>query len=375
MRKICYFIGLIFISCSSGNKHKTALVLKNESSEKSYEQIILEGELLSPNSDIPLGNIVDLVDDHIIISSGFSNNVFSVYQLKGDSLIEQGQFIRRGEGPFEMIQPSSFYDKLENRIYVYDHVGYLKTIYSIDVCNIQNLFETSTWEEVRVPIIKDYFLGSWMRKMNDNSFLILGSKVGSKNLFSEINLTNNSISELTCPYPEQDGVFNVDIVVKQGVYLTGVIEKRPSLNQVVYACESGGYAEIIDFTGFEINRILIMATYPKYITRDGINRSYLDDCLRGMQVRVTEKYIYMLPYPLTKGAVRRKESYKGYPSYCSDELLVFNWNGEFVKKYAFDTPVYSFVVDQNDHFLYAATVKLEDEGEIMKRYRMKSERE
>lgn len=371
MRKTIYFTLLFFISCSSGNKHKTELVLNNELNEKEHEQSFLSGELLSSDSDIPLGNIVDLIDNNIIISSYRQNNAFSVYQLKGDSLIEKEAFLRHGEGPFEMIQPFSFYNKQENKLYVYDHVGYLKSMYSIDLQNFQNLYNTSTRVEIQTPDLKDYFWPGRMRKMNDNSFLMLGSKVRSRNLLSKINLTNNAAFELNSPYPEQDGAFSVDQMVKQGVYLDGVIEKHPDLDKVVYACSTGKYAEIIDLMHSELNRTLISAIYPKYRTQDGINRAYLDDCLQGMQVRVTENYIYTLLYPLTKGDVRNKKSYKGYPSYCGDELLVFNWQGEFIKKYALDNPVYSYVVDEKDDFLYAMTTHIDGEGELMKRYKLK----
>lgn len=368
MKKIVYLIILIITSCSSSNKRTTELVLKNEQNEKAFELTPLEGGFLTPDTDIPLGNIVDLIGDHIIISSHRTPNAFKVFQIKGDSLITTGEFLKRGEGPFEMIQPFAFYNRPEKRLYIYDHAGQIRSIYSIELQNIHNLYETSNWKEIQVPVIEDYFLGSWMRKVGDNSFLILGSKVRSREMLSKIDLTRNSISELNCPYPEQDGTFNMSPIVKQTVYLTGVIERHPKSDKIVYACESGKYAEIIDLTNPEINRTLMLATYPKYITDDGLNKTFLEDCLRGIQVRVTEKYIYLLPYPLTKGEVRRDMSYKGYPNYCSDELLVFNWEGKFAKKYIFDTPIYSFVVDESDCSLYAATVDLKEDNEIMKKY-------
>lgn len=369
MKKITYLILLIITSCSSGNKYKTELVVKNERGQESFETTPLNGRLLSSDSNIPLGNIVDFVDDYFIISSHRTHHAFKVFQLKGDSLIEKGEFLKRGDGPFEMLQPFAFYNRPEKRAYIYDHGGQLKSIYSIDLCNIQNLYETSNWEKIQIPVIENYFLGSWMRKVGNHSFLILGSKVRSGKMLSKIDLIDNSISELNCSYPERDGTFNTSPVVKQSVYLAGVIERHPTTDKIVYACESGRYAEIIDLTNPEISRTLMLATYPEYVG-DGINKSFLEGCLRGMQVRVTAKYIYLLPYPLTKGEVRRDLSYKDYPNYCSDELLVFNWDGGFVKKYALDTPIYSFVVDEDDCFLYAATVELENDSEIMKRYEL-----
>lgn len=373
MKVIICIVGIIIlVSCSTNNKNKTELVIKNELKEKTCEQTPLIGEVISSDSDIPFGNIIDIADGHILFSSYYTNHAFKVYRIENNNLVESGQFLKYGEGPFEMAQPYSFYDKLKNQIYIYDYNGRLGKVYSIELHPIENLYNTSKWEEIQIPVIQDYFLGNSMRKMDDDSFVILGSKVRSNKLLSKIDLDNNTIFELNHSYPEMDGTFKIDPVVKQGVYFNGVIEKHPYSNRLVYACGSGKYAGIIDFDPITstIKNTSIFTIYPKYTTTDGLNRSYLDDCLRGMQVKVTDEYIYILPSQLTKGDVRRKALYKGYPNYCSDELLVFNWKGELLKKYLLDVPVYSYIVDESDNWLYAVTVELDDEGQIMKKYKL-----
>ncbi len=114
-----------------------------------------------------------------------------------------------------------------------------------------------------------------------------------------------------------------------------------------------------------------LSVYPKYTTKDGLNRSYQNDCLRGMQVRVTNRYIYIQLMPLTKGDVRKRVLYKEYPNYCNDELLVFNWDGVLVKKYILDIPIYSYVVDLKDQYLYGISVDLKSDNPIFKCYHLK----
>ena len=333
---------------------------------REIEDVRLNGLPLFCNSMSLGANFVAKSGEYIIVQSKYENPVFTVYALNKDTLIEHGAFLRTGEGPFEMIYPNAFYDSKINKFFVYDFAGGLKSMYSIDVSKITNLYDTSTWERVALPEIKSYYFGLSMFLMDDHGFLILGSHFNSKNLYSYV-----KCYELNYSYPLNDGTFNMEPIVKQSVYMDAVIVKHPFLDKFVYACGTGMYADIINYADtLLVNRISLFNIYPEYTTKDGVNRSYKNECLRGMQVRVTKDAIYIQKFPLTKEDVRNRVMYKGYPNYYNDELFVFDWEGNLIRKYVLDTPIYSYVIDEENNKLYGMTVDLENDEPLVMSYTM-----
>lgn len=369
---ICLLLFLICISCTSKPKEVTA-GMTTENSEKEINSISLKGELLSCDSTMWGVKIVDKIGDYFIMQSNHNNPVFWVYKLEGDLLIEQKGFLTHGEGPFEMIQPYAVYDKRMDKLFLYDFVNGLKSMYSIKLDDITNLYNTSTWQKLPLPDTKGRYWGASLCAINDSALLVLGSRFYSQNLFSYIDLSKKSLQELNYSYPKNDGTFNVEAIVKQNVYMDAVIVKHPSLSKIVYACGSGRYADILQWKDTLLtDKIPLFSIYPKYTTRDGLNKSYDEECLRGMQVAATDEAIYIQFIPLTKGDVRKQAQYKGYPNYYNDELIVFNWDGEVLGKYLLDIPIYSCVVDEMNKVLYGMSMDLDSGNPIIVRYNLKS---
>lgn len=352
-------------------KQNTMFGISKENMDNDISEIKLQGESLHCDSTIWGVNLVAKIGDHIIMQSKFGDFVFWVYTLNAHKLIEHGGFLKYGEGPFEMLSPNTFYDQKTNHLFIYDFVAGLKSMYSIDLNEITNLYNTSTWERLFLPEIKACYLGPSLFMINDHGFLILGSHFSSKNLYSYIDLSKKEFRELNYEYPEKDGTFKMESIVKQSVYMDATIAKHPSLNKFVYACGSGRYAEIVNYTDtIFTSKISLFEVYPKYTTKDGLNRSYASDCLRGMQVKTTEEAIYIQQFPLTKGDVRNQVLYKGYPNYYNDELFVFDWEGCLMKKYILDTPIYSYIIDEENRKLYGMTVDLENDEPLILSFTM-----
>lgn len=369
MKSVCLlFIVLFVISCTFGSKNSSQGV-SDENLKREISEIKLKGEVLCCDSTLWGVNFVAKVGNHIIMQSQHANPLFWVYELNKNRLLEKGSFLNNGEGPFEMIYPNALYDQKRNDLLVYDFAGGLKSMYSINLDTITNLYNTATWKQLPLPEIKSCYLGPSLFMMNDSGLIILGSHFNSENLYSYIDLSKKDFYELNYKYPTNDGTFKMPPVVKQSVYMDATISKHPFLDKFVYACGSGRYAEIINYTDSTLqSSISLFNIYPQYTTKDGLNRSYNNDCLRGMQVKTTENAIYILQLPLTKEDVRNQVQYKGYPNYYNDELFVFDWEGCLIKKYILDTPIYSYIIDENTHKLYGLTTNSENDEPVIMSY-------
>lgn len=360
---------LLLVSCSFNTEQKRAEISIIESdAPKDVKTKQLLGETISSDSIIWGGTIAGLVDDYILLFSNQTEYFFYVYKISGDRLIYDGSFLEKGNGPFEMLQPYSFYDEADNKLYIYDYVGKLRVMYSICLRDMKNLYNTDTWEIVKIPETAGCYLGYSLTKISSNKYLLLASKFGYKSLFSIMDVDKNSLSDLNIHFPN-DGVTNVDPIVKQGVYMDGSVIKHPIDNKIVYACGTGKYAEIISLDNFEKRNLF--KEYPKYYTRDGLNRAYKEECLRGIQLRANSSYIYTMTIPYTYGELKQKKKYKDYPNYYNDELFVFDWDGNLNFKYTLDVPVYSYFFDRNHTFLYGLTADMESGDVLVKRFALK----
>lgn len=195
MKLIYLFLTLIFcISCISENKD-TMLGLSKENRDKEINEVKLQRELLHCDSIIWGVKLVAKVGKNIIMQAKSGDPVFWVYTLNKDTLIENGGFLKNGEGPYEMIYPGAFYDEKRNKLFVCDFAAGIRSMYGIDLYDIANLYDTSTWERFPMPEIKSSCLGPSVFMMNENRLLMLGSHFHSKNLYSYIDFSQNKFCE------------------------------------------------------------------------------------------------------------------------------------------------------------------------------------
>lgn len=359
-------------SCSE-KAPKAQTQIESDNKNENVKEVNLKSELIHCDSILWGANFIAQIDNYLIMQSVRSDPFFWIYEIQNNKIIEKGSFLSFGEGPFEANIPYSFYDNKMNKLFICNFSGILQSMYSIDLQHIDNLYNTSKWKTIKVPDTKTFYVGTSMLALNDSTLLTLGSPFSSQNLYSVIKMSdsNPTIAELDYLCPQTDGTFNIDPVVKQGVYMDATITKHPYLDKFVYACGSGKYADIIEYSGNNLSKKKsLFNIYPKYSTKDGLNRHYDEDCLRGLQTRVTKDAIYLLPLPLTKGDLRKPILYKNYPNYCNDEIFVFNWDGYLIKKYILDTPIYSFLVDDVHNYLFGMSVDLEGDNLIMKRFKL-----
>jgi len=87
-------------------------------------------------------------------------------------------------------------------------------------------------------------------------------------------------------------------------------------------------------------------------------------CLRGIRVCTTERYIYAV----LCGRWNYPEKYKGYPCGYRDEIEVYDWDGDFIRKFQTSVPFDAMSVSEDDKVLYTLSVDLDSMEPVVIRY-------
>lgn len=147
--------------------------------------------------------------------------------------------------------------------------------------------------------------------------------------------------------------------------------KNELLDRYLYVCGEGEYMETFTISDNTLtDRSAICTIYPEYeMGEDKMNYKLKpDDINRGFSVAVTHDFIYAKPKEFDIFMLREGATYKGYPCYFNDKIDVYDWQGNFIKRYELDIPVLSFVVDEKNETLYASSYELESGGMIVRKY-------
>lgn len=341
---------LTLTSCSKKDNFRSLKLLAKESTP-------LEGSVLSCDSLIWSSCIVGYFDNKLITRIYSLGDVFIVYDYKDDRIEQTGSFGREGSGPFEIIQRAEcYYDRESKLFYIFDikNNDIVKS-YMIDASDINNLFNIKMWKELNFP---QFEKSSWKTfiPLSDSIFIALGGNYDNSNLLSTINLNNGTMTELNIKFPQDK--MDVKPFIKRQVYHEGGLLKRPSGNRFLYYCTNlGNYAEIITLNDdMSVIQENIANDFPVYKTApDGINLESDMKTLRGMEVYITDNYVYLLPN------FRNKTEYSEDDYYNHSEyLFIYDWNGNFIKSYHLNIPIRCFIVDENDSYILGSSEIMEE---------------
>ena len=80
---------------------------------------------------------IDFVKDgHLFIQELSNDLLYGVYRIEDDSLIKEGGFLTKGEGPFEVVHPDLWGNEDDSFVHVSNYAGIIKEIYSIKMADI-----------------------------------------------------------------------------------------------------------------------------------------------------------------------------------------------------------------------------------------------
>ena len=297
---------------------------------------------------------------------------FEICQLKNDSLIKLGDFLKRGVGPFEIPRGNLYVSEDLQKLFVWS--DYYTTMYSIPFPLNKNLFRKETWTKLNVPSPEGEFFWSNslspIQTVDDSTFLVMASNY-KENYFLSLIEEGNSITPVyDLPYPK-DGA-SVAPTIRWSAYNDdGWFLKRPGYNKYAFTGEDGSYLGIFDLKNKKIcNLKYSLNEFPDYYARpDGINIKRNPNNQLGYMARATSEYIYLLSSPFKKRQERiDNESYKGYNRFSRNRVMVCTWEGKIVGNYLLEIPINSFVVSEDDRFLYGYTEDPETNDYMMVRY-------
>lgn len=364
MKKIfIYTILFLFISCSSNKK--TGLV----SSSKDKDATEIKGQILSADSTILSSIVEQIYEDILIMRVRNYSPVYEVCMIKDDQVVKLASFMDEGNGPFRAIYPKCFIDKANQCLYLYGEN--FNPIYRIPFPLSENVLKTETWERVSMSKAKNAVWGQQyaaMKSIGSQNFLAIGGNMDGNNMFSIISKdTTISVNGYSLP----DDGFVGPHEVKRINYLSANLLKHPSDNRYVYVCMNGDYVDIFTLKGDAISDVIpIHSKYPLYSNEDGLNPKYdRENTSLGYFGYATSQYIYLLSSPFSSiNEWLSTPNYKGYPSFVMDNVEVYDWDGNFIKKLKLNIPVFTFVVSDDDKYIYATSLNLETDDEAIIRY-------
>ena len=317
-------------------------------------------------SDEILGTSLEEVTDTSLATIQYGQEYMSLYEIEGDSLKLRRKFAYKGRGPNEFIfmtvkmRRDGVMDLINSGSY-----GDLMTMQSV---SIKDLWAgkplSEVWKKTDLSWMENFFFGNDFTLAEDGTYYFLGDKFGTANLITAVDLQSEKSTGLG--YWIEDK-YDGPVLPKQGIYLANS-SIFSNGDKILYVCGENRYAELLTVSSGEItDRKVLYDDHPIYSAApDGLNYRLLPDNHRGIRACVTDSLIY---FRLDVSDVRMLP-YKGYSWYYGDEIEVFDWDGNYLKKYITDRPFHTMKVSEGDSLLYTVTKDLETEEPIIMRYEM-----
>lgn len=322
---------------------------ENENLEK------LGGTMMVTDSLFEGSYFYDLEDDCLIMRSYNRDSLIQILKVDDTQLKTLRSMVSKGQGPYDV---NSFDISVQDSIiWLLDFSSNIQKCFTIDY-KAETVLSVNRYK--KIPLSEElkrlYTFGpSNFECVGDSCLLILGGRQGYEEFFSMYYLNSEKIFPLA--YWPNDG-FDGDIRIKQSVYLgTSRLFKCKGQNRFLYQSSAGQILVLFDVDGNEMKNLCnISCNYPHYEVReDGLNYKILYPTEESMQryyVAVSDNYIYVKVSPNNQ-----QKNYKGYPFYYGDYVMVYDWNGTKVKDFVTDKPFSTFVIDDDDEYLYT---ELED---------------
>lgn len=341
------FGGLILVSCT--NKKS----INDSFSEKiflSKSEICIDGEDLAQIEGIYCNN------KNIIVLDYHSGNSYSLFDINTYRLL--GRFGTIGQGPNELALGT--YGQIEKDAFYlfYDQTGYIGK-YSISSLSKDINIPSTQMVEYEVP---DAQLSQAL-PINDSLFFGAGTYL-SKSQFVIFDKHSNVIDYNVDIYNVHEETFN-----KYHKFLSnqGVLRKHPNEPRFVYSLN---FSSNIDFVEIKENKVHLIKSLrlenPNYqpISEHNLNRVLpaTDNIIGYIDLCATERYVYALH------ADKKLFTNNVGNDYSSRTILVFDWEGNPVKKMEIDQNAFYICVDESANKLYAAVIDSSSSGWAIVKY-------
>ena len=347
------------------------------------EEVNICGELIYWDPELLYGfaNPIIVGDNYIVNqTSGNPNYRYSLLRWNRDSIICVTNFLALGRGPKEVLIPKAIKNLNLDSLIIYDNSNRNNKIISIPLAgNLENLTRVDLWRERYVDYISD-FDKIIVLDRKENLFLGMHTySYGGNSRMYLIDLNRDEITPLNLYYPKDKSKTedNINNMLRYIAY-SGIIEKHPSLDRFVYISESNLYMQIfnLDYENRQIDIVKeVHDYYPDYkmVERYGApNVSFSSSSRFGfVQYYTTKNRIYLLMNDFTYADVRKMSTINGHSFSFSNNVYVYDWDGNHVKKLVLDEYIDTFFVDDEDQYLFGTTYSLDDPSYPVVGYRFK----
>lgn len=287
----------------------------------------------------------------LLFGDSYENKVLTVYDVKKEQFVRR--FLTTGQGPGEVIRPVRlFASPVYNKIYVFQ-----LQVAKINIYEPNDIIEN---DYVSNPVQIDFnkSLNNGLQEFNTrpltmknlgNGYIGLGRfNDGRFRLYDSAGNTVFTGGKYPFRGEEMDSIAR--FYVYQGSIATGVDGNSFAIGTV--------YSDNLEFYHIENGTAVLKKKYESYDVKGIFNGSIMrieDDCIMSYRGAYGGQYCYML-YSGKTYLHDGKRAIGG-----GRRIIVFDWDGNYIKSYKTDVDVMQFCVDEENNIIYATARDDNDE--------------
>lgn len=281
-------------------------------------------------------------DDSFIIKKGQSKNIVDILTPSTGEVIS---CFRKGRGPGEIINPSSF-QRIGDTLFLYDITA--QQYYALDLKETIESKKESIEEYRKLNVqANDSIIRPYILRKIDDCFVSTGI---FKNTCWFVLIDHNNQTHNGADYLDYQTIEGFSNEAKSVFHISNFIDYNPSKNRFVCAFKFAEAFSICEFDGHIVNEVFREQTKnePKVIEpTDGAIIAYRPEHTEAFQAVCTdENYIYLL---YSGKSVISDSS----PSDLGQHILVYDWDGKPIKHLLLDEEIGSMYLENEK--IYCST--------------------
>lgn len=302
-------------------------------------------------TEVEIGSLVGrpteivCLDSLLLFYDRFDKQTISVFDFKNNQFIRR--FLNEGRAPGEVIVPLKLLTSNRNKkLYVFQlQTGIMHEYNIYDIVNTKSEilnFQKYIFKD-RPAIIKKI----------DNAFVGIGLHEDNRyHLYTKYGDFVNSFGNY--PFAGKHMNSNDRFFIYQGSLCS-----NPDGN---FFAMGSSYCDNLEFYSVEQNQATLIKKYESYDVKAQYQGGIIinDDCVMNYKASYGNgKYCYMLYSGKTYFENKRR-------TYGGRKIIVFNWEGNYIKSFEADKDIISFCVNEDNSEIFAITS--DDNGYKIQRY-------
>lgn len=269
----------------------------------------------------------------------YNNNKLFIPDFHDDKMVSEiclekftrlQHFAQRGAGPVEFLGPLLIW-VYDNKLYVFDRQKFKLGFFNLDIPDKQSVYQFSSLFSLH---------NSFSKLVNIDSSRYVGAGYFKDGRYAVVNHEGEVLNYFGSypSYAEAE-----DLIPYEAKAMFHQVKFSASYENRKVAALSSHVLDIIDFGTSETvvsNRILLSEYTYDYSSGNYIQTIPGNNTVLGAQSVTSNKdYIFILNRPFTKNNQNKE----------NQEILIYNWDGEFVRKYMVTCQITNIVVNKDDN--------------------------